>query len=97
MNRQYKRLMKKQEEQKKNAPRPVVKPQGSPTKKERTKPRAFVREVGEELRRVAWPTRSEVIAYSLVVLVSVVIIGAMIYVMDTVFTKAVLALFGVNS
>ena len=97
MNRQYKRLMKKQEEQKKNAPRPVVKPPGSPTKKERTKPRAFVREVGEELRRVAWPTRAEVIAYSLVVLVSVVIIGMMIYVMDAIFTKAVLTLFGVHT
>ncbi|MDP9233949.1 MAG: preprotein translocase subunit SecE [Actinomycetota bacterium] len=96
MNRQYKRLMKKQEEQKKNAPRPVVKPPGAPTKKQRTKPRAFVREVGEELRKVAWPTRPEVVAYSVVVLVSVIIIGAMIYVMDSVFTKAVSALFGVH-
>jgi preprotein translocase subunit SecE len=97
VNRQYKRLMKKQEEQKKNAPRPVVKPPGSPTKKERTKPRAFAREVGEELRRVAWPTRPEVIAYSLVVLISVIIIGSMIYVMDAVFARAVLALFGVHT
>jgi preprotein translocase subunit SecE len=97
VNRQYKRLMKKQEEQKKSAPRPVVKPPGSPTKKERTKPRAFIKEVGEELRRVAWPTRPEVVAYSVVVLVSVIIIGLMIYVMDTVFTKAVLALFGVHT
>ena len=97
MNRQYKRLMKKQEEQKKNAPRPVVKPPGSPTKKERTKPRVFIKEVAEELRRVAWPTRPEVVAYSMVVLVSVIIIGLMIYVMDAVFTRAVLALFGVNT
>jgi preprotein translocase subunit SecE len=96
VNRQYKRLMKKQEEQKKNAPRPVVKPPGAPNKKQRTKPRDFIREVGEELHRVAWPTRPEVVAYSLVVLVSVIIIGAMIYVMDSVFEKAVSALFGVH-
>ena len=96
MNRQSKRLMKKQEEQKRNAPRPVVKPPGAPTRKQRTKPRTFIKEVGEELRRVAWPTRPEVVAYSVVVLVSVIIIGAMIYVMDTVFSKAVAGLFGVH-
>jgi preprotein translocase subunit SecE len=49
-----------------------------------------------ELRKVAWPTREEVIAYSMVVLVSVFVIAAVIFGMDFVFTKAVLALFGVE-
>jgi preprotein translocase subunit SecE len=46
---------------------------------------------------VAWPTRQEVAAYSVVVLVSVIVIAAIIFVMDFVFTKAVLALFGVET
>ena len=95
MNREYKRAMKKQEEQKKSAPR-QVKPTAAPQKKERTKPRDFVREVIAEMKKVAWPSRTEVFAYSIVVLISVVIIAALIFGMDFVFTKAVLALFGVE-
>jgi preprotein translocase subunit SecE len=96
VNRQYKRMMKKQEEQRKKAPRPVAKPGGAPTKKERTKPRQFIKEVIAELQKVAWPTRQEVVAYSIVVLVSSVVIAALIFAMDYVFTRGVLELFGVN-
>ena len=96
MNRQTKRLMKKDEERRKTAPRPVRAP-GAPTKRERTKPLQFFREVVAELRKVAWPTRKEVFSYSLVVLVSSVIIAAVIFGMDFVFTKGVLALFGIET
>lgn len=95
MNRQYKRMMKKEEDRKKNAPRAQVKP---PTqKKERTKPIQFFREVIGELRKVAWPTRQEVASYSLVVIVSCVVIAALVFGMDFVFTKAILGLFGVET
>jgi preprotein translocase subunit SecE len=96
VNRQYKRMMKKEQQRKAAAPRPQVKPSGAPTKKERTRPRQFLREVVAELQKVAWPTRQEVVSYSIVVIVSVVVIAAVIFVMDFVFTKAVLALFGVE-
>jgi preprotein translocase subunit SecE len=90
--------MKKQEGQQRKAPRPVAaKAAGAPTKRERTKPRQFVREVVAELQRVNWPTRQEVVAYSIVVLVSVVVIAALISAMDFVFTRAVLALFGIET
>ncbi|MDQ4142374.1 MAG: preprotein translocase subunit SecE [Actinomycetota bacterium] len=88
--------MKKQEQKKKSAPRPTPKPVGSTTAKQRTKPRQFVREVIGELQKVAWPTRQEVISYSTVVLVASIVIAALIFVMDYVFTKAVLSLFGIN-
>ena len=96
MNRQYKRAMKKQEQQKKPPTRPSPKAAGAPTKRERTKPRQFVKEVIGELRKVAWPTRQEVVAYSIVVLVSVVVIATIIFGVDYVFTKAILALFGID-
>lgn len=95
MNRQYKRLMKKQESQR--AQRPVVRPPSAAQKKERTKPRQFAKEVFAELGKVAWPTRQEVVAYSTVVLVAVIVIAAMIFGMDFVFTEAVLRLFGVDT
>ncbi len=96
MNRQYKRMMQREQQRKAAAPRPQVKPAGSPTAKQRTRPRQFLREVVAELGKVSWPTREEVVSYSVVVLVSVIVIAAVIFVMDFVFTKAVLALFGVE-
>ncbi|MDQ4065308.1 MAG: preprotein translocase subunit SecE [Actinomycetota bacterium] len=97
MNRQTKRLMAKEEARKKSGaggPRGPVRPAAAPAKRERTKPRQFVKEVIAELKKVAWPSRQEVVAYSIVVLVSSIIIAAMIFGMDFVFTRAVLALFG---
>ena len=94
MNRQYKRLQQKAEAQKQKAgPTPRATPAA---KKQRTKPRQFFKEVVAELRKVAWPTRQEVVAYSIVVLVGSVVIAALVFGMDYVFTKGVLKLFGVE-
>lgn len=87
--------MKKQEAQRQKAPRPQVKP-SAPAKRERTKPRQFAKEVIGELRKVAWPTRPEVVAYSIVVLVSTIVIATLIFGMDFVFAKAIFSLFGVD-
>jgi preprotein translocase subunit SecE len=96
VNRQYKRMMKKEEERKKAGPRVPAKNPGAPARKERTKPLQFFKEVVAELRKVAWPTRSEVVAYSTVVLVASIVVAAVIFAMDYVFTQAVLALYGVE-
>lgn len=95
MNRQYKRMMAKEEaSKKKGTPRPNPKAAAMAQKKERTKPRQFFKEVMAELRKVAWPSRQEVIAYSTVVLIATIVIAALIFGMDFVFTEAVLALYG---
>ena len=88
-------MMKKDEERKKSAPRPA-KASVNPTR-ERTKPTQFFREVVAELGKVAWPSRQEVFSYSLVVLVSSVAVAALIFGMDFIFTKGVLALYGIDS
>ncbi|MGH2686695.1 MAG: preprotein translocase subunit SecE, partial [Actinomycetota bacterium] len=59
----------------------------------RTTPPQFIREVRGEMRKVAWPTRSEVVNYSIIVLVAVVILTALIAGLDWVFGEAVLSLF----
>ena len=90
-------MMAKDEASKKKAtPRPNPKAAALAQKKERTKPRQFVKEVIAELKKVAWPSRQEVIAYSLVVLVSSIVIAALIFAMDLVFTQAVYTLYGVE-
>lgn len=62
-------------------------------KEERTSPVQFVREVRTELKKVSWPTRSEVINYSLVVFFTVVVLTAFIGLLDWVFSTLVLELF----
>jgi preprotein translocase subunit SecE len=91
VNRQYKREMKKQEG-KKRAPTP--RPAAAQQKRQRTKPRQFAKEVIAELQKVNWPSRSEVVSYSTVVLVSAIALALVIAGMDYVFTKGVLVLFG---
>jgi preprotein translocase subunit SecE len=54
----------------------------------------FFREVVAELRKVIWPTRKELITYTVVVVVFVTIMVAIVAGMDLAFAKAVLAVFG---
>lgn len=102
MNRQTKRMMQRDEARKKKQPRRAPKPApgaagaAAPGARRRTPPRQFLKEVVAELRKVAWPTRQEVIGYSIVVLVSSIVIAAIVFAMDYVFTRAILALFGVE-
>ena len=97
MNRQQKRMLQKQGEiDADGAPiRTRKAPAGAPAQ-ERTSPGQFLREVRGELRKVAWPTREETINYSIVVLITIVIMGAMIYGLDWMFSTFILELFENN-
>jgi preprotein translocase subunit SecE len=55
---------------------------------------SFGGEVTSELRKVNWPDRRTVFGYTVVVLVAVTVITAIIFGLDTLFGKAVLAIFG---
>jgi preprotein translocase subunit SecE len=97
MNRETKRMLQRQGQldasgepvrQKRAAPAPKA----APTK-ERTSPGQFFRDVRGELRKVAWPTRAEVVNYSIIVLVAVVLLTALIAGLDFVFSNFVLDLF----
>jgi preprotein translocase subunit SecE len=74
-------------------PTEVAPVRGAP-RRERTRPRQFLREVRGELRRVAWPSRKEVASYSVVVLVTVTLMMAYIAGLDTVFGRFVFWIFG---
>lgn len=53
-----------------------------------TKIRKFLKGAWGELKKVHWPTRSQIIAYTGVVLVAVSIVAVMIFLMDTVLSKS---------
>ena len=98
MNREQKRLLRKQGD---------INEDGAPTRArrapkapsptdQRVGPKQFVREVRSELRKVAWPTRAETINYSLVVLVTLIIVMAFVFGVDWIFSNLILKLFEVS-
>ena len=65
---------------------------GAPVRK-RTTPVQFVREVRDEMRQVAWPSRSELINYTSVVLTTLIIMISLIFVLNLAFGKLITLLF----
>jgi preprotein translocase subunit SecE len=96
MNRQTKRLLARQQAaQDKGGAKPAPSPRVTPTgeRKKRTPPRQFLREVRNELKKVAWPTRGEVATYTVVVLVSVTFVTLFVFGLDVGFARAVFKVF----
>ena len=98
MNRETKRMLQRQGQMTEDgAParerrRQPTQPRPEPREK-RTGPREFVKEVRAELRKVAWPTKSETINYSIIVLLALVVLTSFIFVVDYFFSQLVLKLF----
>lgn len=49
--------------------------------------RKFYRETTAELKKVSWPTRSEAIHLTRVVLIVIVVMGALLGILDYLFTQ----------
>lgn len=54
----------------------------------------FLRQVIAELRKVIWPTRKELLTYTWVVLVFVVVMAGLIALFDLAVGRVVFAIFG---
>ncbi len=99
MNRETRRLLQKQGElgpdgtQKQGGRQP--RSSAKPTQQERTSPAQYAREVRAELKKVMWPSRAETLHYSVVVLVTIVVLTALIAGLDFLFGEAILQLFDV--
>ncbi|HVE92803.1 MAG TPA: preprotein translocase subunit SecE [Actinomycetota bacterium] len=92
MNREIKRRMKRDRQSAEKdvaRARPPVPP---PQRRERVKMRQFIREIQGELRRVIWPSAQEVVTYSTVVVVVVLLLTGIVFVLDLGFAKAIVAL-----
>ena len=58
------------------------------------RPASSLSEVRGELRKVAWPSRQEVINSTIVVLIMVIVMTSLIFGFDYASAKAVLFLYG---
>jgi preprotein translocase subunit SecE len=100
MNRQTKRLLQKQGQIGADGEPVAQKRRPPPPDKNRDKrvgPIQFIREVRGELRKVAWPSRAEVINYSIVVLVAVILLTTLIFFLDLAFGEGVLRLLNADT
>jgi preprotein translocase subunit SecE len=94
MNRETKRMLQRQGSISADgtpiaAPRPNL-----PSEREaRTPFPQFVREVRTELKKVIWPTKPEVINYTTVTLVMLLLVTAAVFLLDFLSSKGVYALF----
>jgi preprotein translocase subunit SecE len=94
LNREQKRMLQRQGELGPDG-EPLRTKRGPQTTKarERTGPVEFAREVRAELRKVAWPTKSETINYSIITLITLVVFTLLIFGIDWVFSEFVLKIF----
>jgi preprotein translocase subunit SecE len=68
---------------------------GRPAKKSaRTMPAVYVRQVIAELRKVIWPTRKELVTYTTVAIVFILVMTGLVTGFDTGFTWLVTKVFG---
>ena len=67
---------------------------GRAAKRDRTTPALFTRQIAAELRKVIWPTRKELITYTAVALVFIIIMSAIVLTLDYGFTKLMFWIFG---
>ncbi len=61
-----------------------------PKKERRFHPIRFLKEVVAELKKVTWPTRKDLVSYTIAVIVFVVLISAVVGILDFVFQQGFL-------
>jgi preprotein translocase subunit SecE len=68
-------------------------PGKGPSGRKRTTPVQFTREIRDEMRQVAWPSRAELLNYTSVVLTTLFIMIGLIFVLNLGFGKLITLLF----
>ena len=53
----------------------------------------FLREVRDELAIVVWPNRWEVVTYTIVVILTVLMMGLFVFGLDVLFSRVIVELF----
>jgi preprotein translocase subunit SecE len=83
MNRQTKRAMARQGADRPRAPERRPGPPGAATS-ERTGPKQYLSEVRGEMKKVAWPSRPEILNSTIVVVIGLVVLVGLIFGFDWV-------------
>lgn len=96
VNRQTKRMMERQQGIADSGAASAARRQAAARKagvEKRPGIRGYLGEVRSELRKVIWPKRDQVVNYSTVVFLTLVLLVVVIFVLNFAFSKAVLFLY----
>ena len=92
MNREQRRYLQKQGQMDSEGNPIATKRDSRPAPAERVTPGEYVSEVRSELNRVIWPTRHEVINYTIVVVITFAFVTGLVAVLDYLFAEGFIAL-----
>ena len=99
MNRQMKRMQERAERQQKRsggeratAPSVAARRAQATERRKRTGARQFLKEVRQELKKVDWPSRPELVSYTIVVLATLIVTTLYVAGLDFVLSKSILDL-----
>jgi preprotein translocase subunit SecE len=53
----------------------------------------FLREVRDGLAKVVWPSRREVVTYTIVIIFTVLVVGLFVFGLDVLFSRVIVELF----
>ena len=53
----------------------------------------FLREVRDELAKMVWPSRREVVIYTMVVILNVLVVGLFVFGLDVLFSRVIVEVF----
>jgi preprotein translocase subunit SecE len=53
----------------------------------------FLHEVRDELAKVVWPSRREVATYTIIVILTVLVVGLFVFGLDVLFSRVIVELF----
>ncbi len=87
LNREQKRQLRKMGALDEQGKPTRAQKQAPKKKSDRVGPRQYLREVRDEMRKVAWPQRPEVKRYSIIVIITVVMYTALVGGLDFVFSE----------
>jgi preprotein translocase subunit SecE len=57
-------------------------------------PAQFVRQVKQEIAKITWPTKQEIVQGTLIVVVMCAILAGFLFVVDTIFAAAIRRIIG---
>ena len=92
MNREQRRYLQRQGQMDGEGNPIATRRDNRPVKSERVTPAEYVSEVRSELGRVIWPTRREVINYTIVVIVTLIVVTGLVALLDYLFAEGLIAL-----
>ncbi len=96
MNRQQRRYLQRQGQMDSDGNPIATRRDSRPVASERVTPLEYLREVRAEMGRVMWPTRREVMNYTIVVLLTLAVVTGLVALLDFLFAEGLIGLLNIN-